>query len=107
MTAKLEVDMCTPVDIAGIPSEQYVKIDEVMDVCARLGERLALECRDREGTRQVVIDALQQLVEGGAPLERIMLYEIANKMHDPDNSPLEVEQQHRETTKERLEQDQE
>lgn len=106
MTAKLEVDVCTPVDIAGVPSEQYVKIDEEMDVCARLGERLAMQCSDRQATRQVVIDALLQLVDHGAPLERIMLYEIANKMHDPANSPLEIEQQHRETTRERLAQDQ-
>lgn len=93
MTAKLDVELCTPVDLAGAPSEQYVKIDEVMDVCARLGERLATGCVDRAGTRQVVIDSLMQLVEHGAPLERIMLYEIANRMHAPDTSPLESEQE--------------
>lgn len=99
MTAKLDVELCTPVDIAGAPSAQYVKVDEVMDVCGRLGARPAAHCVDRAGTRQVVIDALRELVEHGAPLERIMLYEIASKMHAPESDPLDKDE-HRVTTAE-------
>ncbi|QYF95093.1 hypothetical protein KY495_08050 [Massilia sp. PAMC28688] len=89
MTAKLEVSLCTPVDLAGPPSAQYVKIDEVMDVCARLGRRLAAECADGLHTRQIVVKALLGLVDEGAPLERIMLYEIANQMPRPDEAPVD------------------
>lgn len=83
MTAKLDVELCTPVDLVAPPSSQYVKIDEVMDICARLGEQLARESVDRVGTRNIVINALRLLVEHGAPLERIMLYEIASGMGEP------------------------
>jgi hypothetical protein len=90
MTATLDVALCTPVDLVGSPSTQYVKIDEVMDVCARLGQRLAAECADSQRTRQVLIRALLGLVEHGAPLERIMLYEVANQMPKPDEAPVEA-----------------
>ena len=90
MTAQLNVDLCTPVDIAGAPSVQYVKIDEIMDICSRLGQRLATHSEHSDETRNVIISALMGLVEHGAPLERLMLYEIADCMNkaEIDNAGL-------------------
>ena len=84
MTSTLDVELCTPVDLAASPSLQYIKIDEVMDVCSRLGSLLAVEAVHSDETRAVIIAALMRLVEHGPPLERIMLYELANNMTKAD-----------------------
>ena len=84
MTSTLDVELCTPVDLAASPSLQYIKIDEVMDVCSRLGALLAVEAIHSDETRGVIIAALMRLVEHGPPLERIILYEIANNMIKAD-----------------------
>jgi hypothetical protein len=80
MTDKLKAKSSTPVDLVASPSSQYVKIAEVMDVCSRLGARLAAKAIHSDETRMVIIDTLMRLIDDGAPLERIMLYELANKM---------------------------